>query len=330
MDLFRFLAALGIIFFHYTFSAQAVGQLTSISFSLLGSFSKYGFLGVNFFFMISGFVILMSAFGKTAWRFAYSRAKRLYPAFWLSVSLTAIVVYFWGGSLFHVHLFQYLQNLSMISSFFGVENIDGVYWTLGVELRFYFLIFLLLFFKKMDKVEPLLALWLIPSFIHSFFGTVSVLRFFLVLEWSPYFIAGSVFYLIKKHGTSALRWLILLAAYFLSIKNTLHTIPEMQTYYKATFSPVLIVILISIFYLIFFLMAFGKTKALSRKWMLTLGFMSYPLYLVHQNSGIIMLSKFGEMMNKYVLLGGVILLMFLISYVIHWVTERKIPSMIKS
>src|ERR1044071_4341128 len=48
----------------------------------------YGFLGVEVFFMISGFVVLMSGWGRTVREFAASRAARLYPAFWVCVLVT--------------------------------------------------------------------------------------------------------------------------------------------------------------------------------------------------------------------------------------------------
>lgn len=49
-------------------------------FPVLSEVTRYGYAGVNLFFVISGFVILMSVWGRTAPQFIASRVSRLYPA----------------------------------------------------------------------------------------------------------------------------------------------------------------------------------------------------------------------------------------------------------
>jgi peptidoglycan/LPS O-acetylase OafA/YrhL len=52
----------------------------------------YGWLGVEFFFLISGFVICMSCWGRTPAQFAVSRISRLFPAYWCAVLLVVLLV----------------------------------------------------------------------------------------------------------------------------------------------------------------------------------------------------------------------------------------------
>ncbi|WOO32781.1 acyltransferase family protein [Diaphorobacter limosus] len=61
IDLLRFFAALAVVFFHYSFRGYAADAMSIMPYPLLASLSKYGYLGVELFFMISGFVILMTA-----------------------------------------------------------------------------------------------------------------------------------------------------------------------------------------------------------------------------------------------------------------------------
>ena len=77
IDLLRFIAALAVVFFHYTFRGYAADAMTIMPYPLLAPFSKYGYLGVELFFMISGFVILMTAANGSLRKFVVSRFVRL-------------------------------------------------------------------------------------------------------------------------------------------------------------------------------------------------------------------------------------------------------------
>ena len=93
IDLLRFFAALAVVFFHYSFRGYAADAMSIMPYPLLASLSKYGYLGVELFFMISGFVILMTAANGSLRSFAISRIVRLYPAFWACCTVT-----FFGNS----------------------------------------------------------------------------------------------------------------------------------------------------------------------------------------------------------------------------------------
>ena len=82
LDLLRFCAALAVVMFHFV-ETSAWG--TRRAFPALIDFSMFGVYGVRLFFVISGFVILMSAWGRTSGQFVVSRIARLYPAYWASV-----------------------------------------------------------------------------------------------------------------------------------------------------------------------------------------------------------------------------------------------------
>ncbi len=97
IDLLRFLAALSVVIYHYTFRAYGVGNLSPIPYLEMSRFTRYGYLGVELFFIISGYVILLSVQGKTVRQFFISRVQRLYPAFWVACTLTFLVVRIWGN-----------------------------------------------------------------------------------------------------------------------------------------------------------------------------------------------------------------------------------------
>jgi len=324
IDLLRFLAAMAVVFFHYTFRGYAEGAYSPIEFPVINEFSRYGYLGVNLFFIISGFVILLSAMNRTAISFASSRFIRLYPAFWAGVTLSAIVIYFFGMPHFSVGMSQYLMNMTMISGYLGIEHIDGVYWTLLVELKFYALIFLLLLINKIKQIEYFLAAWLVVVFINAVVPLPKIISFLVFPEWAALFISGALFYLIYINGFNVFRGIMLFCAYLLALYYGIQEVNEVSRYYSSSFSITVALFWISFFYLIFVLIILNKMSWIRSDKLVKIGLLTYPLYLVHQNIGFIVFNAFGESINKYVLLIGLILVMVLVAWLINRLVERPL------
>src|SRR5262245_23513156 len=138
LDYGRFVAGFCVLLCHLLFNGIWNGKVDSLEHVPgLADAVKYGYLGVEFFFIISGYVIFFSARGKTAGDFLVSRAVRLYPAFWFAVLVTSLVAVPWGGEQMSVTLPQVLANLTMAPQLFGQTYVDGVYWTLVFEWSFY-------------------------------------------------------------------------------------------------------------------------------------------------------------------------------------------------
>jgi len=329
LDLFRFLAAMSVVFFHYTFRGFTAGDLSILSFPELGEVSRYGYLGVDFFFMISGFVILMSAIGRDAYGFAISRIVRLYPAFWMGVTLTTLFIVVLGREKFSVEWWQYLANLTMVGGYVGIKPVDGVYWTLLVEIKFYLIIFVLLVFNLIHRIKFILWGWLLMSFVANVVAFPSVVNFFLFPEWAAYFIAGAMFYLSKKEGISVDKLVAIALCFILSVLLAFERLTELESYFEIVFSRTFTALIIFGFYIVFFLISTDKLVLLKSKKMLFFGALTYPLYLIHQNIGFMLFNAFGEFANKYLVLGGVIGVMLLFSYLIHVHVEKRLSKPMK-
>lgn len=324
IDLLRFLAAFAVLLFHYTYRGWSSDNMSDVAFMELGHFFKYGYLGVHLFFIISGFVILMTAINKDIAGFSISRLTRLYPAFWFAVSLTAIISLWIGGSRYQVDLKQYFINLTMLHRFIDVPSVDGVYWSLVVELKFYFLIFMLILIRQIKNIHVYLGLWLTASIFIFHYGHIRFLGAFLFPEWSSYFIAGATFFLIRLQGINAYKIALLLGAYYLSLQTlyvelngtgTTHPTPVDTYYIVAGF--------VTLFYLVFLGIAFNKTKFINRPGFILLGALTYPLYLIHQNIGFMLFNLLHESVNKYLLLFGITLLVLFIAYLINTQIEKR-------
>ena len=328
IDLFRFVAALSVVFYHYTFRGFAADNKSMLSYPELAPIFKYGYLGVDLFFMISGFVILLTALNRNFSGFVISRMTRLYPAFWAGVTFTSLLVLIIGGSKDEVSIYQYLANLSMISGYFGVKAIDGVYWTLLVEMKFYFLVGLLILFKQTGRIKYYFIAWLLYTAVYPFLE-IPYIDFFLLPDWSFYFIAGAYFYLIRKDGVSLLDLLVIFLAYILSLKHAYVYMAVMEEHYSTEFSELVVSGIITLFYALMFSVSLRRTHLINKKIMLKFGVLTYPLYLIHQNAGYMLFNTFGNENNRYLMLGIVVLLMLLVSYTISRYIENRIGNELK-
>lgn len=144
VDALRGLAALSVAVLHFLETQyRDAGMLQS-----LGEVFNLGKFGVVLFFCISGFVIPRSIRAGSPGpmlQFWTSRFLRLYPAFWVSI-LAALL--FLDGSPTAAKV---LANVTMMPRLFGEGDLVGVYWTLQIELIFYFLISVLFAMSSLSE-----------------------------------------------------------------------------------------------------------------------------------------------------------------------------------
>lgn len=174
LDILRGLAAASVLAFHYTTQFGFNFGHPAAPWFLV----PWGQRGVHVFFVISGFAIQLSLEStNTAREFLLSRLVRLYPTFWAAVALTFTIVEVFGLPLPKPSPLGAIVNLSMIPESLGVRAVDGVYWTLERELRFYGLVFLML------------ALGLRRYTVHALLVSVALLAVDSTFHAIPHFIA---------------------------------------------------------------------------------------------------------------------------------------------
>lgn len=281
LDLIRFIAALAVVFYHY------LAQPNS-NFPQLAAVAQFGYLGVPLFFMISGFVIAASAEHRAPLQFVISRAARLYPAFWIAVLLTAAALWLLGTT--SPSALQILANLTMLNDYMGIANIDGVYWTLQVELKFYACVFLLMALRLLHLYHFWLPIWLIATIIYLITGHPSKMGWFINPSYSCYFISGICLYLIWKNKQSLITNLTLVMSTLLCIFQTYHQASDFITNSNAT-SLLIASSLMLGFHGIFLLIAFHKIILENHSIYLLLGGLTYPLYLLHNQLGKLLIEK---------------------------------------
>ncbi|RZJ94309.1 MAG: acyltransferase [Hymenobacter sp.] len=336
IDLLRFLAALTVVIFHYTYRGYAEGNYSPVAYPWLGQFTKYGFLGVELFFMISGYVVLLSAQGKTVRQFFLSRVTRLYPAFWAACTLTFLVKRIWGtgpaDSYMSPNLWadvkQYVFSMTMLHSFFGLSPIDGAYWSLSVEIVFYFLISLLIGYKLLRHIDFFIASWLVYAALPSALHMGTPFAGLLLPDYAPYFAAGMLFYLLQQPAERTWQRVGLLGfAYLLALRCILGQIAAATTTYHDAFSAPVAGIAITGFFLLFGLITLRIINLSKWTWLAWPGALTYSLYLLHSDIGFIVFHRLGHAVNKHTLLVNLVAAMILVAYLLHIGIEKRFSKL---
>ncbi|WP_456634287.1 acyltransferase family protein [Bradyrhizobium sp. USDA 10063] len=102
---------------------------------------NWGGFGVAVFFLISGFVIPFSFANYRRADFLIARVLRLYPTYLIGLSITLATVaaanWIIGTPFPHAAGEVLIAYLLGVRDFLWVKNLDGIVWTLEIELKFY-------------------------------------------------------------------------------------------------------------------------------------------------------------------------------------------------
>lgn len=260
-----------------------------------------GWLGVELFFIISGFVILLTLEKCHTFKdFLVRRWLRLFPAM-----LACSVLVYATLPLFperpagpHMPMYDLLPGLSLLGpSIWGkllhspVTSLEGAFWSLFVEVKFYIVFGALYFFvNRKAAIGALLAcsvlvklladatvMALLPhqaAIVETLLTKIGALYF-------GWFAAGAIFYQYTRTQQKSVLALGVIVALWSALSLTGFT--------GWTIAAFVVVALFVASLLISRVQALLSNKAL-----LFIGFVSYPLYLLHENMMIAMIIKIGH------------------------------------
>ncbi|RYE37010.1 MAG: acyltransferase [Sphingobacteriaceae bacterium] len=303
VDLLRAIAATGVCLFHFI-----CGNSKFLDrYNLIYKPFQFGYLGVDVFFIISGFIICYSFPSnyqtKNVITFFKKRLLRVHPPYLMSISLTILVAY---TAALYTHNPVHVSGLNLFYHFFYLNNftdvtyITGVYWTLGIEFQFYIILGLL--FSRMCK---------------SFYYLSGIILFLLALSWinidhthlifghTPLFCIGILLYFILfnyQYPKVILLCLLVTSLIILGYNQT-------ASFYTSLFTICIICI------------PFGKNKLVQ-----FLSGISYSLYLVHIPVGgrvINLCLRFAHNnYEKYLAVSIALVVSIITAYFFHLIIEK--------
>ncbi|MDN0193712.1 acyltransferase [Streptomyces sp. S.PNR 29] len=331
VDGIRLAAALMVVVHHYAGTdrlnqpgnavwGRPVGEIMPTVFR----FASFGWIGVEIFFVISGFVICMSCWGRTPRQFFVSRVIRLYPAYWFAIVFTSAVVVALPGVWERLPVRNILINLTMLQAGSDVPNVDLVYWTLWSELRFY-LLFLVVVAMGLTyrRVVVFCCVWGAVAMLAPV-SDFPLLELIANPDGAWYFIAGLALYLMHRFGQDVLLWGVLAMAWLMGQRELAGRVDyENVSSYRGA------VLIFTVFLLVMVAVALGLTDGIRWKWLVTAGCLTYPLYLTHYVAGTTLISRLRDTMDARLLVAVVIAGFLVLSWLVHRVVERPAARALK-
>ena len=334
VDFLRFVAAMAVVGFHFT-GRDSIAWAESVRdvFPFLSRFTIYGGFGPYLFFMISGFVILMSTWGRPVHSFIASRVARIFPAYWIAVAITAVVLYTMSDVLYgwqDIGLAGAAANLTMFQSAFGIPNLDGAYWTLWVELKFYLLLAVMALIGITRERMLLLCLgWPVLGAMAAQSGS-GLLAELLMPTYAPFFCIGILLYLVYREGWSGTIGLLLGLNYCFALWVAAeHYIAWSVRVAGAPVSFRALAVLLTLCIAALAVATLTPVARLDWRWLTFVGALTYPLYLIHQVAGWVLLNQLGPVLPAYVALAVVVALMLVAAYLVHRCLERPFAGRLR-
>lgn len=304
LDLLRFVAAMFVVMFHLTYGFWAdgrqTGEVAERTFHIyapLGEHFAIGWIGVQIFFVISGFVIAYTANGRSPMYFIRRRFLRLLPGIWVCSLLSVPFLMAMGMPLSEI-AGRMLHSVLMLPF---VSYVANSYWTLPIEMLFYIAIFGLILtnnFKNLEKFAAILIGWSAFFWIGHFtvpqhnmvlsviFGMNKITKFVL-LQYAAFFALGILIWLNFKFGVTLRRALLVAVAVAIDIAAILGETQKSSEWFSdhQSFATAVSVWLLALVFFVFSIHRNDLFEGMSPRLKIAIrwiGLSTYPLYLFHQ------------------------------------------------
>lgn len=338
------------MFFHF-FSrwTQPLNSICLYPYKNSYYFCNYGYLGVQFFFIISGFVIFFTLENTGDFlNFWKKRVIRLLPPMFFASIFTFIVfVTFDNKNLFpssHVAS-NILVSLTFIkpiilSNLFpnnNFEYINGSYWSLWLEIQFYLYASIFFYLNKKKFLNRIIILSFVFIFINYLFQNIqgsntlhlkvskNVLStytiwfnsYFNLVIFLPYFSIGMIFYQLFKNHNNKIPNSFIIKIYL--------TLLLIFTIYSGIYLQARFIILGMFLVFIIFIYHPKIISFMEHRFMIRIGECSYFLYLIHENIGILCIFSFGSYFLSFDIFFTLFIIVILIVCSYIFTTKIEIP-----
>jgi peptidoglycan/LPS O-acetylase OafA/YrhL len=338
LDGLRLIAALMVAGYHYGGRdgevVQAWGSSPRHQFPTLHNLFAYGCLGVQVFFVISGFVICMSGWGRPLRSFFASRASRLLPAYWAAIIIVTAAFALPFVAYKAVSPSDTLVNLTMLQQPLGVDRVLGVCWTLWTEVRFYALFALCIVLPGANRQRVILfcAGWTLAAAIAQGVNE-PLLNMVLMPEYAPYFIGGVGLYLVHRNRRDAHAWGIVGVSWLIgqhyAVQRLWHA-PNPEFFSnRSSFG---IILVVTFGYVAVAAIALGWLHWANWRWLTVAGALTYPFYLVHEHLGWVVIKAYHRTLHlpSYGTFLATVATMLLLAWLLNQYVEKWLTPKLRT
>lgn len=328
LQIYRGIAALLVLVFHTYFS---FAHYLNFDIKVLAFIAEIGKLGVDFFFVLSGFIIAYTTFeyrGDKSYvkKYLLNRIIRVYIPY-LPISIALFLFYYFFPNVSGPN-----RSISLLASLtlFPAGNLSLlVAWTLIFEMIFY-IVFAINFFSKKGWFY-FLAFWIfgiVYSTVTNQEFSLPIIKFLFNIYNLEFimgiFIAYLIQYQIRLKYSYLLSGAIFLFFLFLIIKYLeIDPFPFFQNLLFSTTASSFI----------FLGVLYWSKKINVRNVFMMIGNSSYSLYLLHLPLQSLLVRIFPKSESQFIILIEffvVIIFIVFISYLYYFIFENKIIFFLKS
>ncbi|MEV6318649.1 acyltransferase [Streptomyces sp. NPDC051776] len=337
LDGLRLIAALMVASYHFGGRdgeiGEAWGTSPDVQFPTASQFFAYGCLGVQVFFVISGFVICMSGWGRPLRSFFASRVSRLFPAYWAAIILVTAVFALPWVAYEAVSPSDALVNLTMLQQPLGVDRVLGVCWTLWAELRFYalFALFVVLPGANRQRIVLFCAVWTLAAVVAEAAGD-PLLDIVLMPEYAPFFTGGIGLYLVHRDRRDTTAWGIVATSWLIgqhyAVSRLWHPADPEFFSYRPSYG---IAAVVTLGFVAVGAIALGRLRWANWRWLTVAGALTYPFYLIHEHLGWVAVHVLHRTLGlpSFATLVGTIAAMLTLAWLLYRFVETPLTPRIK-
>lgn len=318
----RGLSILVIVFFHiiYQFHKKYLDSTTMNVFteglSLWGDFGILSFMAISVWFQYP-----LKEDQSSFFNVIITKIVRLWPTYAVSITFTYILTKFIVLPERTVNFQDYLLNLSLVNGFLDSNYVDGAHWYITTLIAITLCITLIeVVFKGNTFVY---ICWMLSCVVIHYLPPLAVMNRFLsetyvgvvvfIIMLKRIILENNNNLVMKKHKKDILA-IFLSVGYTIAIRDFVY------------------IIMLATTILLFLMCLYKKIKIFENKFILFVGMISYPLYLVHQNVSYIIQNQLMRLFGAYnIFFAGIaFLLVLILAILLYLLVEKPIQVKIKS
>ncbi|CAD6510090.1 hypothetical protein LMG27952_00343 [Paraburkholderia hiiakae] len=320
LEALRFILACLTMAWHYYYFGPLLGVIGAAPIHFPGV--RYCSFGVDIFFVMSGFIIIGSALSHTAGEFLTNRLVRLGPCLLVCASITFAATFVAGYSPSPLSLLSSILVLPLPV----ISGVDWSYWSLGILVTFYVIVFFTMqvvdISKHITTLALLLTLYSAATLVPGFPLKASPMSPFPFEQYAPYFAAGMLLYqiIMKKRRSAGVLVTLAVTFVLIAIRSWMDAARISELLTNTSAAPISGPFMALAALGIFICFTRKANYAWLQRFYSVLGKTAYPIYLIHQNLGYMIIS-FAEKrlhlsldMRPFVMAGMIVLSMGIAVY----------------
>jgi peptidoglycan/LPS O-acetylase OafA/YrhL len=333
LDVLRIFACAWVWVYHWTGNAATWKEFQyapTMNFEIipksLANIFDLGYLGVDLFFVLSGFVVAKSALKNSPVSFAHNRIVRIFPTYFICSIVTLIVYSLAQGKRSISEGIIWITAIPLISS---SRPYMGTAWTLHHEIIFYFIVFLCILFFKNKKFGLLILSNLICFFMFYNFLLIEHKRYDPIfinsfISFLPYFLLGVLVQVIDTKKLFIYNCVVLFLCEFLVFRQL-----NMRILDHSIKLTIIIFVFLNLILCLNGIQKYLRHHSVDsvQNLIKVPSLMTYPIYLLHLTFGAAIISiggSIGLTLTSCILISSALLL--LVSYWCVMIFEPKFKS----